>query len=854
MSARTARVDQNAELAGAQCGYRPRDGEVKVQEDGVRGSSTDGASLRVATPLIGRDEVIDHVMRILRRPDVRLVTVTGLSGVGKSALVATVAASIEAEDGVGVPRAQVDRHAPGVALDKVRAALTSPTAGPAGRAPEGRLRFVLLDGLEAVPGVADVVAHALADDRGLTVLVASIVPLSIPEERVIRLDPLPLPDLDERSDELQREAPAVRLLLDRIAEHGGEDAARDLSSAVELARLLGGLPLALELAAARCADAPIASVLDEVRRLDPIRVLVGGDAGAMGVGENGSGGPTHHRSLRATILWSFGLLRGDARRVARRLGVFAGTFGRPAALAVADATDADLDQLVVTGLLRTVGRTSGGDRFELAPSVSLVARELLAAEGDLAATEDLHAEHFRAVAAGSRAALCSPAAPDVRRELLPDVGDIVAAVRHLDRGGRRDDALAVMADLAPLWEAPGAAALAAQVLGELLGDAADVEIAPSTDAETAALATMVAVFGQRPVDRRVELEGRLDRATVAVRSSGSTSTLLVVLRAQVASHLLHGRPGAGVVVADEGLAAARELDDDWWTCQFLGWCAAARSMSGDVATALAQATEGRDLALALGDAAQLLRMSHLLVGIGGLRPESDAAPMSMDDLIALARRVDDPNAEGVLHVAQAVVDAVGGDVAAGSSRLLAALDVGRRSGLWYIEELAVLATVMIATLGGRPGDAARLHGSLGEVLPGLEKVVAPASMQLYSASVERVCFDLGAEEFDRAVAGGRFLDWEDAIALCTTVCDELSTAGSPDAEPSSSAPSRGPLSPRQGEVLGLLAIGRTNKEIAAALGMRPKTVMHHTSEIYRRLGVRNRTEAVAEGRRLGVIS
>lgn len=821
-----------------------------MHDEEVSGPGVDGGSPRAATTLIGRDETVEHVTQILRRPDVRLVTVSGLSGVGKSALVARVAASIEADDGVGVPRAQVDRHAPGAALDEVRAALTSPTAGPAGPAPAGRRRLVLLDGLEAVPGAGDVVARALADDEGLTVLVASIVPLSIPGERVVRLDPLPLPEPDGHPEE-QRDAPAVRLLLDRVAEHGGEDAADDLTSAIELARILGGLPLALELAAARCADAPVAAVLDEVRRFDPIQVLVrdqaeGGDDGRR------DGGPAHHRSLRATILWSFGLLDDRVRGVARQLGVFAGTFGRSAAAAVANAAGDDLDHLVASGLLRAASSTSG-DRFELAPSVSLVARELLAAEGDVAATENRHAEHFRSVASEARAHLCSSAAPEVRRALLSDVDDIVSAVRHLDRCGRRQDALALMADLALLWEAPSVAALAAQLVGELLPVAADREIS-TADAEVAALATMVAVLGQQLVDRRADLEARLERSAVSVHSTGPPSTLLVVLRAQVASHLLHGRPDEGVVAAEEGLALARELDDGWWTCQFLGWCAAARTMGGDVATASVLATEGRDLALVAGDAAQLLRMSHLLVGIGGPRAGSVAAPMPMDDLIALARRVDDPNAEGVLHVGRAVIDAVGGDIAAGSSHLLAALDVGRRSGIWYIEELALLATVMVATLGGRPGDAAQLHGALGEVLPGLEKVVAPESMQLYCATVEQICTALGAEEFDRAVARGRFLDWEDAIALSAAVCDELSVAVPPDGEPPSAEPARGPLSPRQGEVLALLAVGQTNKEIAAALGMRPKTVMHHTSEIYRRLGVRNRTEAVAEGRRLGVIS
>ena len=365
--------------------------------------------------LIGRDEAVELVADLVRRPDARLVTVTGRSGVGKSALVETVTRSLEIDDGVGIVAAHVDRHTPEAGTDAVRAALSPPT-GPAGPAPAGRRRVVLLDGLEAVPDSARLVAEALARDRGLTVLAASIVPLALPGERFVRLEPLALPAPDETDLAVQVAAPAVRLLRSRIAEvigegHDAKVREADLPSIVALARLLDGLPLAIELAAARCAEIPVAEVFDQVRRLGSVDVLHADVASAE----------PHHRSLRETILWSYHLLDDDHRRTLRRLGVFPCSFGLAAVGAVTGADAWHLDRLVAAGLARPAGDSPGDERFELVPAVSSVARQLLAADCDLLDTEDRHAEHYREIGASMGPALRTPAAPDVRRSLLAEL-------------------------------------------------------------------------------------------------------------------------------------------------------------------------------------------------------------------------------------------------------------------------------------------------------------------------------------------------------------------------------------------------------------------------------------------------
>lgn len=793
---------------------------------------------RWGSSLIGRDEAVDHVTQLVRRPDVRLVTVSGRSGVGKSVLAATVARIIEAEDGIGIARAQVDRHAAPAAVDELRAALAAPTDGPAGPSPAGRRRVVLLDGLEAVSGASDLVAAALGADAGLTILVTSVVPLELPGEQLVRLEPLPVPRHDD-SAASQRSASAVHLLTTRIAEATGRSDDVDLAAAVELCRQLDGLPLALELAAARCAELPLVEVLEQVERLSPIAVL---RAGA-------TAHERHHRSLRATILWSYGLLDDDHRRALRRLGVFAGSFTRHDAARVTGSDPDRIDRIVAAGLARTAASAPVGQRFELVPSVSLVARELLDADDDLLATEDRHATHFLDLAAAAAPALRSPSAPEVRREMSASAEDIVAAVRHLDRRGRRDDALRLLVDLALVWEESGPSALAAPLLDELLPDApGDHGVTPATAAEAWALAAMVTVLGRRPLQRHDGIGDQLDHAVDLARADGPTHTVMVVLRSQVAWRLLAGRPDAALAAAREGLDVAADLDDAWWRCQFMGWCAAAQTMVGDLAGARSMAVEGRDLALLEGDTVQLLRLSHLLAGIAGVGRDAIDAPPPDLDLIALARRVGDVHAEGVLRVGQAALAAASGKITEAATQLLAALELARRRNLWYIEELALIATTMLASAGGRPEDVARLHGGLVELLPRIERAIAPDMMDVYRAAVDHARLDVGDDRFEQVVALGRLLEWDEVTVLAAAVCDDLT---SPRMVPPTAEVT--PLSPRQIEVLAMMARGHTNKEIAVDLGMRPKTVMHHASEIYRRLDVRNRTEAVAAARRLGLL-
>ncbi|MCD5345886.1 LuxR C-terminal-related transcriptional regulator [Agromyces sp. H3Y2-19a] len=172
--------------------------------------------------------------------------------------------------------------------------------------------------------------------------------------------------------------------------------------------------------------------------------------------------------------------------------------------------------------------------------------------------------------------------------------------------------------------------------------------------------------------------------------------------------------------------------------------------------------------------------------------------------------------------------------------LRAAAAIGLPAGLG----IGVMTTVVIAAVGGEPQLAARLHGAIADHAELVRRAIIGANRALYDATIEQVRAVLGDEAFARACGEGAAWSW----ARITK--ESLDFA---DATANPQPPEQTLLTPRQFEILVLLAAGMSNKEISERLVVAPKTTMHHTSNIYRRLGVRGRGEAVAWGRRAGLI-
>jgi predicted ATPase/class 3 adenylate cyclase len=340
----------------------------------------------VRTELIGRSDDIEALAELVARE--RLVTLTGVGGVGKTRLALGVAATLAADYADGCWLVELAPVAGGDEVAKVTAAaMRSPTTDLDALAAylADRRVLIVLDNCEHVlDAAADLVDAVLESAPEVHVVVTSREPLGLDGEQVRRVQSLGVPD--EHADaSAARSAAAVRLFTERAAAvaDGFAVDAGNVEAVVEICRHLDGIPLAIELAAARVRAMPpeeIASRLDE-----RFRLLAGGSRRSQ----------ERHRTLLATVAWSHDLLTEDEKVTFRRLTVFHASFDLAAAEAVAG--DGGVD--VVECVLRLVDRSlvvyePETGRYRLLETLRQFGADRLADASETEPTRERHARHF----------------------------------------------------------------------------------------------------------------------------------------------------------------------------------------------------------------------------------------------------------------------------------------------------------------------------------------------------------------------------------------------------------------------------------------------------------------------------
>lgn len=433
----------------------------------IRSLDARPTNLPAATnPLVGRDDDVEHIRGLLE--GYRVVTLTGPGGVGKTSLALAAAETMR------------DRFPDGVFVTFLAALsdpalLASAIGGPLGVQESGgraardvllehlreRSILLVLDNFEQLAGEARYLSEMLQAAPGLRLLVTSQTVLRLAAEQVHEVLPLTVPGRSA-SPAVALESPAVALFESRVRATRPDFQMRDedVTTVAEIVARLDGLPLAIELAAAR------------MRVLTPKQILARLDQRLALLTGGGADRPARHQTLRAALDWSHELLSGPARELLARLSVFRGGFDFQAVEAIA-AIEPRLDPIDELGVLveHSLVRSEdvGGElRFTMLEAIREYADERLSETGRLDAVAAAHARTFQELASALGPAVTRTDGWDHLERLEREHDNMRAALRWTLDSGPRDGALNMVAALWRFWHLRGHLAEGRQWAAEAL--------------------------------------------------------------------------------------------------------------------------------------------------------------------------------------------------------------------------------------------------------------------------------------------------------------------------------------------------------------------------------------------------
>ncbi len=803
--------------------------------------------------LLGRDEELVAAVGLLR-DRVRLISVVGRSGVGKTRLAVEVARRVAALFPGGVVTLDMSTIE---AADQIPASMAAALRVHVamGAAADDALRLhlsaqpilIVADDADRTPGAALALHRIVAAMPTVQLLMTSQVPMGLPGEHVMRLRTLPVP-AEGVDPAAMAASPAVALYGMRATaiDPGFRLGPENVDLVGELCRRLDGLPLAIELAAARTRILPLARQLDVLDR-----------GGALDLRPRpGPGRGSRHFDLRATIAATVGLTNARERRILRRLGAFEASCPFDALGEVCgdpDDSEADvLDAIASLVELNLVEPASvaGTVRYRLLPTIRDFAREELAAADETARIVGRHTAWYATLAASARE-LHERA--QVQR-LAPERDELRAALARAATGDNLVAALALAADIAPLWHETGYFSVDRSCLEELLrrADVADLQ----DEAHVRALywAALLATWLRFDPDLRAVVQDRLRRAAAMGRELASPSVRLFGLRVEALSIFITHDLATATAAVREGLALSAAVGDEAWLARFEYLAGMATDLAGDAATAAVLGAQSFERARRRQDVTPMLLAGILLNSLPPGTPGIPSTLPKLETLLELAREHGDREAELVLLARLAAIAAARGDPDVAAAYALDGLTLARQSGAWGLAAFCELALALLALRRGDFEGAARLHGMIAPVLDEMRYGMAPERRLEYLARIAEVRQRIGETHFDDILADIASRSPEARANEAVEAARQLlRSRETPAVTPSPPRPpvQVDPLTPRELDVLRALATGASNREIGTVLGLRTKTVMHYSMSVYAKLGVRGRTEAAAWAHRNG---
>ena len=760
------------------------------------------------TLFVGREREIAQAGGLLQRDDVRLVTLTGPGGVGKTRLSLRLAADFGANYADGarfVPLAAV--HDPALVPSTIAVALD--VRGGEEKPPWERLLaflhpldvLLVLDNFEQVLAAAPPLVDLLSTCPGLTLLVTSRSPLRISGERLFAVPPLALPDRPIAGHAMEvaelADVEAVRLFVDR-AEAASADFTLHAGNAGAIAGICeraDGLPLAIELAAARTALLSPAALLE---RLEPrLPLLTGGPRDQ----------PDRLRTMRNAIAWSHDLLTIEERIAFRNLAVFAGGCTVEAAEAVVrvspGTTVLDLVQRLVDQAVLYRGENGVEEpRVGMLETIREYGLEQLAAAGEETAARDAHAAWCLSLAERAEPELAGPDQATWVRRLEADMANIRDALDWLVAREETEQALRLGGAIGWLWSTAPYLEEARAGFERLLA-LPDVERAPEALAKALAMAGDVADWqGDQPLAR-----AHFERALAIYRELDDRWRMASMLRGLGSSAIDRGEIGLALSLLYESLALAREVGHAWEIAATTNLIGTAVSVRGDFSTALTHHDAAAEAWRQLGDTGHVTTALASLAWVALLAHEWSRSAAAYREALEIALPGEDR---------------------------------------WYTT-WCVIGAGGLAAGKGDAFQAAELLGTGVESRRRLDMPLRPHVQAGLDQIVSSLRTGLSKSDFAAAWSAGAALAAKEAAARAFAVFSRIELEASREAN----APYG--LTRRERDVLRLLADGQADKAIADALFVARPTASKHVAAIIAKLGVESRTAAVAQAIRLGLV-
>jgi predicted ATPase/DNA-binding CsgD family transcriptional regulator/DNA-binding XRE family transcriptional regulator len=773
------------------------------------------------TSFIGRQQEQAELATILRRAEVRLLTITGPGGVGKTRLAIAVARQLlhEYPDRVLyidlVPVQEPEQVLPAIAAALgVRDTGAQSLRGALAAQLRGATQLLVLDNMEHVASSARDVAELLNACPEVTVLATSRGSLRVQGEWEYPLSPLDMPEPEESIElETLAEVESIALFIERarLVKPDFQITADNVPSVVAICQRLDGLPLAIELAAARIRLLPPDVLLERLERRLPLLVSKDLDV------------PERHRTLRATIQWSYDLLSPEERRVYRALSAFHGGWTLEAAESIVGSDEFDvmsaLERLIDQSFIRAYTPINEMVRYRMLETIREFGSEQLHAAEEVEAVQYRHARYVLTLLEQAESHFRSAEEANWMVQLEAEHANLRAALQWT----RARAMLGDTQSLAWSLRLAGAAWWFWYVRGHLREAREQLDAVVQvfrvyqekgheiTDSADVALAYAKCLFGKgcfafwmadlEHFDSPMQ-ECRSIYQRYCDRRGLATWSLFVGYGLQHTGDFSKAEP-----LLEETIESSRELND-----------------MGSVALGLLGLGEIRLRQQRYAEAVDFISESLTLSeGINDTRG------------IAAARAT-----LGAVRLGQHEYDAARTLLAESLEARIAIEDKGGIA--WCLERLAQLALVDVSSLDPPAMRTARLLGAARALRDSIGAPPDPVDLPTIERLVDDVQDQLSEAAFVAAWEAGRALPLDDVLEYALRMESDVRDLRMPVTQ----------LSPRELDVLKLLVDGRTNQQIAEALFISHHTVARHIASIMRKLGVESRTAAATWATRNGV--